>query len=86
MINRVIEELRNFESCLIDEQLLCDARACIDFCGADFSRGKRMAIAKMTAPKPLLDKALSKGGGGLNVNKSRNFGGFVTFLTQARLA
>ena len=51
------------------------ALTCADFCAdsmpdfygggtQDFSRSRRMATAKMTAPKPLQDKALSKGGGG----------------------
>ena len=55
MINRVTEELRNVCGCLKDDQSLCGA-----FLFADFSYGS----AKMTAPKPLQDKALSKGGGG----------------------
>ena len=55
MINRVIEELRNIWDCLNNEQSHCGA-----LLRADFSYG----TAILTAPKPLLDKALSKGGGG----------------------
>ena len=54
MSNKFTEELRNVCGCLKDEQLLCGAFLC-----ADFSYGTMI----LTAPKPLLDKALSKGGG-----------------------
>ena len=57
-MNKLFEELRNVCGCL-DEQPPCGA-----FLFADFSRGGRKATAILTAPKPLQDKALSKGGGG----------------------
>ena len=79
MSNKLTEELRNVDDCL-GEQSFCGAHAfdnfssaadmgltCADFCadGArDFSCGGRMNTGILTAPKPLLDKAWSKGGGG----------------------
>ena len=54
MSNTFVEELRNVWGCLNDKQSLCGALAL-----ADFSQDS----AKTTAPKPLQDKALSRGGG-----------------------
>ena len=78
MSNKFTEELGNFWGCLSDEQLFCCAPAhfgsaagmvlaranfCAD-CAAGFCRSEHMNMVKMTAPKPLQDKALSKGGEG----------------------
>ena len=55
MSNKFSEELKRFSRCSNTEQLLCGAPARMDF-------SYRTAI--LTAPKPLQDKALSKGGEG----------------------
>ena len=58
MNNNFTEELRIFWNST-DVSAICGAGTAAGFCCSE-----HMNMVKMTAPKPLQDKALSKGGGG----------------------